>query len=176
MLAQLNADSEIAQLRSLQAAADLSATVLARDKAQLEVEAIAQAQVDSDASDLKSRRALVAQQQATIAKKTIRAPFSGRLGITTVNPGQYLNPGDKIVTLQTIDPIYIDFYLPQKQVARLTLGQLVNVSTDALRARFPGSITAINPKVDPDTRNVQIEATLPNPSASCCRGCSPPSR
>ncbi len=163
VLVQLNADSDIAQLRSLQAAADLSATTLARDKEQLAVEAIAQAQVDADESDLKSRRALVAQQQATIAKKTIVAPFSGRLGITTVNPGQYLNPGDKIVTLQTIDPIYIDFYLPQKQVGGLMLGQVVNVATDSFPGtNFPGRITAINAKVDPATRNVLIEATLPN--------------
>jgi membrane fusion protein, multidrug efflux system len=163
VLVQLNADSDVAQLRSLQAAADLSATTLARDKEQLAVEAIAQAQVDSDESDLKSRRALVAQQQATIAKKTIVAPFSGRLGITTVNPGQYLNPGDKIVTLQTIDPIYIDFYLPQKQVGGLMLGQVVNVATDSYPGtNFPGRITAINAKVDPATRNVLIEATLPN--------------
>ena len=163
VLVQLNADSDIAQLRSLQAAADLSATTLARDKEQLAVEAIAQAQVDADESDLKSRRALVAQQQAAIAKKTIVAPFSGRLGITTVNPGQYLNPGDKIVTLQTIDPIYIDFYLPQKQVGGLMLGQVVNVATDSFPGtNFPGRITAINAKVDPATRNVLVEATLPN--------------
>ncbi len=163
VLVQLNADSDIAQLRSLQAAADLAATTLARDKEQLAVEAIAQAQVDSDESDLKSRRALVAQQQATIAKKTIVAPFSGRLGITTVNPGQYLNPGDKIVTLQTIDPIYIDFYLPQKQVGGVVLGQVVNVSTDSYPGtNFPGRITAINAKVDTATRNVLVEATLPN--------------
>jgi membrane fusion protein, multidrug efflux system len=163
VLVQLNADSDIAQLHALQAAADLSATTLARDKEQLSVEAIAQAQVDADESDLKSRRALVAQQQATIAKKTIVAPFSGRLGITTVNPGQYLNPGDKIVTLQTIDPIYVDFYLPQKQVGGLMLGQVVDVATDSYPGTaFPGRITAINAKVDPATRNVLIEATLPN--------------
>jgi membrane fusion protein (multidrug efflux system) len=163
VLVQLNADSDIAQLHALQAAADLSATTLARDKEQLSVEAIAQAQVDADESDLKSRRALVAQQQATIAKKTIVAPFSGRLGITAVNPGQYLNPGDKIVTLQTIDPIYVDFYLPQKQVGGLMLGQVVDVATDSYPGTaFPGRITAINAKVDPATRNVLIEATLPN--------------
>jgi membrane fusion protein, multidrug efflux system len=163
VLVQLNADSDIAQLHALQAAADLSATTLARDKEQLSVEAIAQAQVDADESDLKSRRALVAQQQATIAKKTIVAPFSGRLGITTVNPGQYLNPGDKIVTLQTIDPIYVDFYLPQKQVGGLALGQVVDVTTDSYPGTtFSGRITAINAKVDPATRNVMVEATLPN--------------
>jgi membrane fusion protein, multidrug efflux system len=163
VLVQLNADSDTAQLRSLQAAADLSATTLARDKEQLAVEAISQAQIDSDEADLKSRRALVAQQQATVAKKTIVAPFSGRLGITTVNPGQYLNPGDKIVTLQTIDPIYVDFSLPQRQMGGLVIGQVVSAATDGFPGvGFPGRITAINAKVDPATRNVLVEATLPN--------------
>jgi membrane fusion protein (multidrug efflux system) len=171
VLVQLNADSDIAQLHSLQAAAELSATVVKRDQAQLEVQAIAQAQVDADTADLKSRRALVAQQEATIAKKTIRAPFSGRLGITTVNPGQYLNPGDKIVTLQTIDPIYVDFYLPQKQLGGLLIGQVVNVVTDGFAGQtFPGKVTAINPKVDPTTRNVQVEATLVNPKRQLLPG------
>jgi membrane fusion protein (multidrug efflux system) len=163
VLVQLNADSDLAQLNSLLAARDLAATVLKRDQAQFEVQAISQAQLDNDAADLKTRNALVAQQQATIAKKTIRAPFSGKLGITTVNPGQYLNPGDKIVTLQTIDPIYVDFYLPQKSIGGLTIGQVVSAATDSYPGvGFPGRVTAINPKVDPATRNVLIEATLAN--------------
>jgi membrane fusion protein, multidrug efflux system len=171
ILVQLNADSDIAQQQSLQAAADLSATVLARDKQQLDAQAISQAQVDNDAADLKSRRALVAQQAALVAKKTIRAPFAGRIGITTVNPGQYLNPGDKIVTLQTIDPIYVDFYLPQKNLGSLTIGQVVNISTDGFPGvLFPGKISAINPKVDTTTRNLLIEATLPNPKRQLLPG------
>ena len=171
VLVQLNADSDIAQLQSLQAAADLSASVLARDKLQFEAQAISQAQVDNDAADLKSRRALVAQQQATIAKKTIRAPFGGKLGITTVNPGQYLNPGDKIVTLQTIDPIYVDFYLPQKQIGGVTAGQVVSVTTDSYPGQsFSGKVTAINAKVDPTTRNVLVEATLANPKRQLLPG------
>jgi len=171
VLVQLNADSDIAQLQSLQAAAELSASVLARDKLQFEAQAISQAQVDNDAADLKSRRALVAQQAATVAKKTIRAPFSGKLGITTVNPGQYLNPGDKIVTLQTIDPIYVDFYLPQKQMGGLVLGQTVSVLTDGFPGQaFVGKVTAINAKVDTATRNVQVEATLANPKRQLLPG------
>jgi membrane fusion protein (multidrug efflux system) len=163
LLVQLNADSDIAQLQSLQAAADLSATVLARDKQQLDAQAISQAQVDNDMADLKSKRALVSQQAALVAKKTIRAPFAGKLGITTVNPGQYLNPGDKIVTLQTIDPIYVDFYLPQKRLGGLSIGQNVSIVTDGFPdTSFPGKITAINPKVDTSTRNILIEATLAN--------------
>lgn len=163
VLVELNADADQAQLHSLQAVADLSATVLARDKAQLEVQAISQSQVDADLADLRSRRALVNQQAALVEKKTIRAPFSGRLGITSVNPGQYLNPGDKIVTLQTIDPIYIDFNLPQKQIAGLSVGQTLNLVNDAYPTlSFTGKISAINPKVDTATRNVQIEATIAN--------------
>ena len=163
VLLQLNADSDIAQLQSLQAAAELSASVLERVKGQLAAQAISQAQVDSDLADLKGKRALVAQQAALIAKKTIRAPFTGKLGITTVNPGQYLNPGDKVVTLQTIDPIYVDFYLPQKQLGGVSIGQVVNVSTDGFPGlAFPGKVSAISSKVDSTTRNVQIEATFAN--------------
>ena len=163
VLAELNADSEIAQLHSLEAAADLAATVYERDKAQLEAEAVSKAQVDADAADLKSKRAQVAQQEALIAKKTIRAPFAGKIGISTVNVGQYLNSGDKLVTLQTIDPIFVDFYIPQKQVPQIAIGQQVTLSVDAFKDAFPGKITAINPKIDLNTRNVQVEATIANP-------------
>lgn len=163
VLVQLNADSDSAQLRSLEAAAELAATVLARDQAQLQAQGVSRAQVDADLADLKGKKALVAQQAAVVAKKTIRAPFSGRLGITTINPGQYLSPGDKIVTLQTIDPIYIDFFVPQKQLSGLSVGQALNLNNDAYSGvAFPGKISAINPKVDPTTRNVQVEATVAN--------------
>src|ERR1700737_4613910 len=163
VLAQLNADSDIAQLHSLEAAAELASTVYERDKAQLAAEVISKAQVDTDAGDLKSKRAQVAQQQAVVEKKTLRAPFAGKLGISIVNPGQYLNPADKLVTLQTIDPIYVDFFLPQQQLPQVAIGQQVTLSTDAYKdASFTGKINAINPKVDPSTRNVQIEATVPN--------------
>jgi membrane fusion protein, multidrug efflux system len=165
VLIQLNADSDLAQLASLKAAADLAQTTLTRDRVQLAAEAISQAQVDSDEADLKSKRAQAASQQATIDKKTIRAPFSGRLGITLVNPGQYLNPGDKVVTLQTIDPIFIDFNLPQQQISGVSVGQAVTVLSDAyLGQPFSGKVTAIDAKVDTATRNVQIEATVTNPN------------
>jgi membrane fusion protein (multidrug efflux system) len=164
VLIQLNADSDLAQLASLQAAAELAQTTLARDRVQLAAEAISQAQVDNDEADLKSKRAQAASQQATIDKKTIRAPFSGRLGITLINPGQYLNPGDKVVTLQTIDPIFIDFNLPQQQIGGVSLGQPVTVLSDAyLGQTFSGKVTAIDAKIDTATRNVQVEATVTNP-------------
>ena len=171
LLVQLNADADIAQLRALEAAAELAASVLRRDQQQFAVQAISQAQVDSDQADLKSKQALAGQQAALVAKKTIRAPFAGRLGITTVNPGQYLNPGDKIVTLQTIDPIYVDFYIPQKQLSGLQVGQVLNLSSDAsAQTAFAGKVSAISSKVDPATRNVQVEATVANPKRQLLPG------
>jgi len=163
VLVQLNAASDIAQLHALQAAADLAASVLARDQRQLAAQTISQAQIDADKADLRNKKALVEQQQATLEKKTIRAPFAGRLGITAVNPGQYVNPGDKIVTLQTLDPIHVDFYLPQQQLSGLSVGQTMALGSDAFPGiHFAGTITAINPRVDPATRNVQLEATIAN--------------
>jgi membrane fusion protein, multidrug efflux system len=163
VLVELNADSDIAQLHSLEAAADLSQTTYTRDKVQFEAQAISQAQLDSDAADLKNRRAQAEAQAALVAKKTLRAPFAGKLGITTVNPGQYLNPGDKVVTLQSIDPIFVDFRLPQQQLARISVGQTLRVTTDAFPGQnFEGKVTAIDPRVDPATRNFQVEASVNN--------------
>jgi membrane fusion protein (multidrug efflux system) len=101
--------------------------------------------------------------RAAIAKKTIRAPFGGRLGIRQVNLGQILREGDPIVTLQTLDPIYVNFSLPQQQLSRLRTGLPVRVTCDALPGlTLAGQVTAINPLVDPDTRNIQLQATIAN--------------
>ena len=163
-LVQLNADADIAQLRVLQAAAELAQVVYERDRKQFAIQAVSQAVLDADAADLKGKLAQVAQQEAIVKKKTIRAPFAGRLGIRTVYPGQYANPGDKIVTLQSLDEIYIDFFLPQQELARISLRQAVQAGTDTYPGRvFSGWITTINPRVETDTRNVQVEATLANP-------------
>lgn len=163
VLFELNADADLAQLRALQAAAGLAKTVLARDRAQFAVQAISQAQVDNDEADLKNREALTAQQQALVDKKTIRAPFAGKLGITAVNPGQYLNPGDKLVTLQTIDTVYVDFFVPQKLLAALAVGQKLRLRSDAFpTAAFSGTVSSISPKIDEATRNVQVQATVAN--------------
>lgn len=164
VLVQLNADADIAQLHSLEAAAELAGTVYIRDRKQFDVQAISQATLDADAADLKSKRAQVAQQAALVDKKTIRAPFAGRLGISTVNPGQYINPGDKIVTLQSLESIFCDFLLPQQELSRISLGQKGIVTSDTFPGRkFDGRITAINPQVDASTRNFQAEVTLANP-------------
>jgi membrane fusion protein (multidrug efflux system) len=164
ILVKLNADSDRAQLQALEAAAELAQTAYERDKKQFAVQAVSQATLDAEAADLKSKLALVAQQQALVYKKTISAPFAGRLGISTVNQGQYVNAGDKIVTLQALGSIYADFFLPQQQLSRIARGQTVVVTTDTYPGRaFPGKITTINPKVDPETRNFQVEALIANP-------------
>jgi membrane fusion protein (multidrug efflux system) len=164
LLVELNADSDIALLHSAEAAAAQAATVLKRDQAQLAIQAVSQAQIDADTNDLKAKRAQVEQQAAVVAKKSIRAPFAGRLGISGLNPGQYVNAGDKLVTLQTLDPIYVDFSLPQQQLAGLAVGQVVNLAVDTFPGQaFSGKINAISPKVDSATRNVQVEATMANP-------------
>lgn len=171
LLVQLTNDADVAALRSLQAAADQSATVLQRDRAQLKVQAVSQAVVDADSSDLKTRQAQVAQQAAIVARKAIRAPFAGRLGITTLNVGQYINPGDKLVTLQALDPIHVDFFLPQQQLAGLVVGQAVTAQVDTFAGQtFSGKITAINPKVDSATRSVQVQARLANPKRELLPG------
>jgi membrane fusion protein, multidrug efflux system len=163
VLVRLNADADIATLHSLEAAADLAATVYARDKIQFEAQAISQAQLDADAADLKNKRAQAAAQAALVEKKIIRAPFDGRLGITTVNPGQYLNTGDKVVTLQQLDPVYVDFRLPQEDLAQVHPGLEVRLALDAFPGEsFAGKITAADPLVDSASRNFQSEATVPN--------------
>lgn len=164
LLIELNADADIAQQKALQASADLAETVYKRDQAQYAIKAISKAVVDADAADLKNKQALAEQQIAIVAQKSIKAPFDGRLGVAAVNIGQYVNPGDKIVTLQALDPIYVDFYMPQQVLAHLAVNQSVTLTSDTYPGRtFSGVITTVDPKVDPATRNVQVEATVANP-------------
>ena len=163
VLIQLNADADSAAWRSASAAAELAEVVLKRDQAQLAAQAVSQAQVDNDLADLKSKRAIADQQLATLEKKTIRAPFAGKLGITAIIPGQYVNPGDKIVPIQNLNTLYVDFYLPEQRLAQISKGQTVNVTSDSYPGKtFVAHITAINPKVDTTMRNVQVQATLDN--------------
>ena len=164
-LIQLNAESELAQFNAAQASADLADVVYQRDKAQLAAQAISQAQVDVDLADLKVKRAQAALQKANLDKKTIKAPFNGKLGITAIVAGQYLNPGDKVVTLQTLNPIYADFFQPQQKISQLKVGQTVELSVDAFPdQKILGKLTTLNPKVDTSSRNIQIQATFNNPN------------
>jgi membrane fusion protein, multidrug efflux system len=164
VLLRLRADDDIAKLRSLEATAALSRITLDRDRQQLKAQAVSQQTVDTDVQTLKSNEAQVAQQQALVDYKTLKAPFAGHLGIRQVDLGQYLAAGTTIVTLQALDPIYVDFYLPQQALDQLKVGQSVVAHVDTYRGEdFPGAISAINPRVDAATRNVQIRATFKNP-------------
>jgi len=163
-LLKLRTADDVARLQSLQAMAELSDLTYERDQKQFKMQAVSQATLDTDAANLKNAKAQVAQQQAIIDKKLLRAPFAGHLGIRAVDLGQYLGPGTVIVTLQALDPIFVDFFVPQQSVDQIQLGQLVAVRVDAFKDRaFTGEISAINPKVDTGSRNVQIRATLKNP-------------
>jgi membrane fusion protein, multidrug efflux system len=171
LLVEINADTELARLESLKALEDLAAKTLTRDREQFKVQAVSQATIDTDTANLKSAQAQVHEQQALIEKKFIRAPFDGRLGVRLVDIGQYLNPGQKIVTLQSLDPIFVDFYLPQKDVSRVKVGQKVSLKVDAYPdGNFAGEISAISPKVDQGTRNVPVRATVPNPGKKLLPG------
>ncbi|MDR3416466.1 MAG: efflux RND transporter periplasmic adaptor subunit [Nevskia sp.] len=163
LLLQLRAADDMAHLEALKASAALAETTYNRDKQQLQAEAISQATLDTDAANLRNARAQVAEQQALVDKKRVRAPFAGHLGIRAVDLGQYLAAGTKIVTLQQLDPIFVDFYVPEQALRQLGAGQAVTATTDAFPgASFEGRIAAIDPQVDTDTRNVQVRAELKN--------------
>src|SRR5271155_2836636 len=163
LLLKLRTADDVARLNSLQAMAELSDITYERDQKQFKLQAVSQATLDTDAANLKNAQAQVAQQQAIIDKKRLRAPFAGHLGIRAVDLGQYLGPGTVIVTLQALDPIFVDFFVPQQSVDQVRLGQQVAVRIDAFKDQtFPGEISAINPKVDASSRNVQVRATLKN--------------
>lgn len=171
ILVQLNADTENATLHALQASAELARLTYERDKQQFAIKAISKQVLDTDLQNLKNAIAQATAQAATVQKKTIRAPFSGHLGINLVNPGQFLNAGTAVVTLQTLDPLYFDFYMPQQSLALLKLNAPVMVNSDAAPNKtFHGTVTTINPVVNVDTRNVQVEATIANPTRELLPG------
>jgi membrane fusion protein (multidrug efflux system) len=171
LLIKLNDASDVAQLNSLKAQADLAKVINERDKQQLAIQAISKNVFDTSKADAKSKQAQVEQQTALVAKKNLKAPFSGRVGIVMINPGQFVNPGDKLLTLQTLDPIFVDFNLPQSNAEQIQVGQEIVVTTDAFKgASFTGKITAVSPKVDTNTRNIQIEAQLANPDKKILPG------
>ena len=173
VLVRLRSEDDQARLSSLQAAADLANSTLARDRKQYEAKAISQAALDVAASNAKTSQAAVAEARATLNKKVVRAPFDGKVGVRLVDVGQYLNPGMAVVTLQALDPIYADFYMPPQQAAQITVNQKAMVRTDADAAtHIDGEISAINPKVESTSRNVLVRATLSNPGAKLLPGTS----
>ena len=164
VLLELRDSEDVAQLHQLEAAASLAEVTFNRARQQLAVKAISQADYDAAAADLKAKQAAVQQQQVNVAKKQLRAPFAGRAGIVTANPGMYMNSGTMIVTVQQLDPLYVDFSVPQKDLGSLHVGQKATLTLDAFPDKhFEGDVNAISPKVDTDTRNVQVEAKVSNP-------------
>ena len=165
LLVELDSSVEQAQLRSAMASADLARLNLERARELREKKMVSQADLDSAEAQAKQANAQIDNIRAVIAKKIIRAPFAGRTGIRQVNLGQFLDNGAAIVTLQSLDPVYVDFSLPQQDLAQLGVGIAVRVTTDAFPdQRFEGKLTAINPEVDPVTRSVRLQATLANPA------------
>jgi membrane fusion protein (multidrug efflux system) len=164
VLLRLRDATDTAKLAQLQAAADLAASTYARDVQQLKARAVSQATVDTDSANLRGARAQVAAQQALIAQKSVRAPFAGRLGIRQVDLGQYLAAGTAIVTLQALDPIFLDVYVPQQAVAQLKVGQPVQVRPTAGAAPIAGAVTAIDARADTASRMTRLRISLPNPT------------
>jgi membrane fusion protein (multidrug efflux system) len=163
VLLKLRPNDDFAKLDQLEAAAELAGQTLKRDQEQFTAQAVSQAVIDTDVSTLKAARAQVIAQRALIDEKIVKAPFAGRLGIRQVDLGQYLAAGTTIVTLQALDPILIDFYVPQQALKDVHPGQAVSASVDTFPGvAFPGVIESINSKVDSASRNVQIRASFAN--------------
>jgi len=163
LLVRLDDASEQARLPGAKANLDLARLNRERFAELLAKQFISQAEFDAADAGYRQAVAELDDLQAGIDKKRIRAPFAGRLGIRLVNLGQFLGPGDGIVSLQALDPIYVNFKLPQQDLAKLAKGYRVEVSSDAMPGElFAGQVTTINPDVDPLTRNVQLQATLQN--------------
>jgi membrane fusion protein, multidrug efflux system len=164
LLIELSAADDIAHLDALKATAELARITYERDKTLVSTKAVSEQTVDSDRWTLKNDEAQVAQQQALVNYKFIKAPFSGRIGIRQVDVGQYIAAGTPIVALQQLDPIYVDFYLPQQSIAQIKVGQPVAAEVNTYPGEpFNGKVSAINSLVDPATRNVQVRAVFKNP-------------
>ena len=162
-LLELDDTAEAAELRSLDAQLELAKQDYERAKGLSIKTVLSQAQLDRTKSVLDSLDARAEEQQALIARKSIQAPFSGELGIREINLGEYLSPGTPIVTLQQLDPVFTDFTVPERYLSSLSVGQIIEVEVAAFPAEiFRGKISAISPKVEPRTRNIELQATLKN--------------
>ena len=164
VIVRLDTSQEEAQLTAAQAQLELARLNLERSDQLLTRGVIAKAEHDRIAAEAKTAEARVGEIRATIQRKTVRAPFAGVLGLRQVNLGQYLQAGDPIVPLQSMDPVYVNFSLPQQDVASLQVGAEVRATADSVATgEITGRITAINSVVDEATRNVQVQATFRNP-------------
>ena len=163
LLVQLDISAEQAQLASAEASADLARINLQRARVLRTNETNSKAELDVSEAQARQTAANADAIRAIIAKKTVRAPFAGRVGIRQVNLGQFIRSGTSIVPLQAMDPLYINFSLPQQEVTGLTVGQAIQVTVDAFPGQvFEGTINALNARVEDTTRNLQIQATVGN--------------
>jgi membrane fusion protein (multidrug efflux system) len=164
LLARLNTSSEQAQLRALAAQAELARINAERVGILRTNNTVSQSEWDTAEATWKQDQANADAIRAAIEKKTIRAPFAGKLGIRLVNVGEYLDTGKAIVSLQSLSPVYAEFSLPQQDLAQLKTGMSVRVTLDSYPGRqFDGVLTAMNPELDPATRSIRLQATLDNP-------------
>ena len=163
LLVKMDTHQEAAMLRSSEAKLEFAKTDLARKRDLVEKKAIAQSEWDSAQSQLSQMEAGVEEMKAVVARKRITAPFDGLVGIRQVNVGQYLQPGSPIAALQSMDPIYVEFALPQQHMAALAVGKRLRLGASGIDGeRFEGEITAIDSRVDENTRNVMVQGTVKN--------------
>jgi len=163
LLVQLDTAVESAELASADAEAHLAKTTLKRVRGLRRDDVNSPAELDQAEAAAMQAAARVRALKATIAKKSIRAPFSGRVGIREIDPGQYLSVGTRIVTLQAFDELYVDFSLPQRELSKLDVGREVSVRTDAFGPRlWEGAIETIDPNIDEATRNIRVRARVEN--------------
>jgi membrane fusion protein (multidrug efflux system) len=163
VLVRLDTSTEEAQLRAVKAQAELARLNLVRARDLHTQGVVSQAEFDTSQAASNETVAQAEAIQAVIDKKTIRAPFSGRLGIRSVNLGQFVRDGDPIVSLLSLDPVYVDFNVPEQQLTQVQRAMAVRVTTDATPDHvFIGRVTALNPEVDPSTRNIKVQATVAN--------------
>jgi membrane fusion protein (multidrug efflux system) len=164
VLAVLDTQQEQAQLAAIEAQRDLAQLNFDRMKGLLDERVISRAEFDRATAESRQTVAQVGEVGAVIKRKTIRAPFSGILGIRQVNLGQYLAGGDPLVTLQSLNPIYVNFGVPQQSAGQIPIGRAVRITTEDAAARaWTGRVTALDSLVDETTRNIQVQATLSNP-------------
>lgn len=161
-LVSLESDADAAQLKALEAAARLARLEAERYAQLYQQGSVSKSEMDRKQSEADQAAGNAEAQRQRLSYKTLRAPFAGQLGIRQVNLGQYLNPGDAVVNLQQLDPIHVNFSLPEQHIGNITTGQAVRVMLGDRKQVFHGEITAVEPGVDPVTRNFNIQATLAN--------------
>jgi membrane fusion protein, multidrug efflux system len=164
LLVQLRDDTDRAQLAALRANAELASLTYTRDAALIKSSSISKQEYDTALANMQNARALADAQAALVAKKAIYAPYAGRVGIRQVDVGQYVNAGTTVVTLEQLDPIYVDFDIPQQQLPQVNPGDKIALTTNAVPGEiFHGEIIASDPQVDPTTRNVRVRALVHDP-------------